>query len=102
MIPNRLMPGYAPSAIKAPPRPFTEADPIRVRQPAAGEADEIHQQRQTFSVVPGRQVYVDDAHRWIAEQVVFESAALDGDAADEAGRSEKPAHAPSARFCSGS
>ena len=40
---------------------LAEADPIRVREAAAGETDKVHKQRQSLSVMPGRDVHIDRA-----------------------------------------
>jgi hypothetical protein len=45
---------------------------------------------QISSVVPGWDVYIDGAHRRIAQHVVFEGAALDDDATNRTYWSEKP------------
>jgi hypothetical protein len=45
---------------------LAEADPIRMGQAAAREADEVHKQRQPCSVMPGREIHIDHARRWIS------------------------------------
>ncbi len=72
---------------------LAEADPIRMGQAAAGEPDQIDQQRQVPPVVPGRDIDVDDALRRIAEHVARQRLALDRHPADRTRRAEKPAHA---------
>ena len=71
---------------------LAEADPIRVRQAAAGEADKIHQQRQSLSIMSRREVHIHGARRRVTEHVVLEGLALDRDAADGTRRPEKLAH----------
>src|SRR5437899_5141856 len=44
---------------------LAEADPIRMGQAAAREADKIHQQGQSLSGMPSRDVNIDDADRRI-------------------------------------
>ena len=78
---------------------FAETGPIGMRQAAAGEADQIHEQRQSLSVMPGRNVDVDGARRRIAEHVAFERLALDRNPDDRTRRPEKLSHAQFSCFC---
>ena len=71
---------------------FSRKPPVGVRRPAGGEPDQVDQQRQSLSVMSRRDVDVDGARRRIAEHVVLEGLALDGDAADGTRRPEKLAH----------
>jgi hypothetical protein len=61
-------------------------------QPAAREADEIHQQGQSLSVVPRRDIHIDDPRRRITQHIALEGLALDSEPADGTGRPEKLAH----------
>jgi hypothetical protein len=63
-------------------------------QAAAREADEIHKQGQSLSVMSGRDVHIDDAHRRITQHVTLEGLALDSDPADGTYRPEELAHVP--------
>ena len=74
---------------------LAEACPVRVREAASGEADEIDEQWQSFSVMPGRDVDIDGAHRGIAQHIALQRPALDRDAADRTHRPEEFAHASS-------
>ena len=65
---------------------------------AAGEADQIDEQRQSAPVVSGRNVYIDGARGRITEHVGLERGALDGDAAEGSRRPGKLAHICSS-FC---
>src|SRR5229473_1760466 len=49
-----------------------EADSIGMGQAAAREPDEIDQEGQSLSVMPSRDVNVDDAHRRIAQHIILE------------------------------
>jgi hypothetical protein len=46
---------------------LAKTDPIGVGQAAAREPDKIHKQGQSLSVVPSRDVDIDDAHRRITQ-----------------------------------
>jgi hypothetical protein len=71
---------------------LAEGDPIRLRQAAAREANKIHKQGQSLSVMFGRDVDIDDARRRITQHVALEGLALDRDAADGTHRPEKLPH----------
>ena len=58
-----------------------EADPIGLGEAAAREADEVHEQGQSFSFVPSRDINV-GAHRRITQHLRLEGFAFDDDAAD--------------------
>jgi hypothetical protein len=45
-----------------------------------------------LSVVPGRDVDIDDAHRRISQHIILEDLALDGETADGTYRPEELAH----------
>ena|SRR5271170_3441328 len=72
---------------------LAEANPIRVREATAREPGKIHQQAQRLSVMPSRDVHIDDAHRRISQHINLEDLALDRDAANRAHRPEELAHA---------
>ena len=61
-------------------------------QAAAGEANQVDEQRQSAPVVAGRNVDIDVARGWITEHVGLERGALDGDAAQGSRRPGKLAH----------
>jgi hypothetical protein len=46
------------------------------------------------SVVPGRDVHIDDAHRWITKHITRRRSALDGESADGIHRPKELTHAP--------
>jgi hypothetical protein len=73
---------------------LAEAGPIRMGKAAAREADKIHKQGQSCSVVPGWDIHIDDAHRRITQSIVLEGLALDRDTADATHRSDELTHAP--------
>ncbi len=58
---------------------FAEADPIRMRQAAAGEADKIHQQGQSLSVMPSRDVHIDDRADGSPSILLLRASALDSE-----------------------
>src|SRR5271165_1191405 len=72
---------------------LAETDPIRMGQAAAGEADKVHKQGQSLSVMPSRDVHIDDTHRRVAQHIAREGLALDREAAEGAHRPEELAHA---------
>src|SRR5271165_6555456 len=55
---------------------LAETDPIRMGQAAAGEADKVHKQGQSLSVMPSRDVHIDDTHRRVAQHIAREGLAL--------------------------
>ena len=57
---------------------LAEADPVRMGQATARKANKIYQQRQSLSVMPSREVHIDDTHRGIAQHIALEGLALDG------------------------
>jgi hypothetical protein len=63
-----------------------------VRQSAAREPDKIHEQGKSLSVVPGRDVNIDDTHRRIIQHVASEGLALDRESTDGTHRPEELAH----------
>ena len=73
---------------------LAEADPIRLGEAATGEADKIHQQGQSLSVVASWDLHIDDAHRWIPQHIALEGFALDGDATKGTNRPGELAHVP--------
>jgi hypothetical protein len=72
---------------------LAEADPIRMKQAAAREADKIDEQGQSLSVMPSRDVHIDGAYRRVTQHVTLEGLALDSDPADGTHRPKEPAHA---------
>jgi hypothetical protein len=48
---------------------------VRARQAAAREADKVHKQGQSLSVMPSRDRHVDDAHRRITQHIRLEGLA---------------------------
>ena len=52
-------------------------------------AHKIDKQGQSLSVMPSRDIHIDQVHRWITQQISFEGLALDGDPADGTDRAEE-------------
>jgi hypothetical protein len=71
---------------------LAKTSPVGMRQVAASEADKIDQQWQSLSVMPGQDVYIDDAHCRIAQHIIFEEFTLDSGSANRTGRPEKFTH----------
>jgi hypothetical protein len=65
---------------------LAEAEPIRLISAAAGEADKIHKQEQSLSVMPSRDVDIDDARQRITQHIALECLAIAGEAAGGAHR----------------
>ena len=78
---------------------LAKTGPIRVRQAASCETDKVDKQGQSLSVMPSRDVNIDDAHRRITQHIALEGLALDRDPADGTHRPEEPAHMPYLWFC---
>jgi hypothetical protein len=80
-----------------PVQPFrqalAEADPVRMGQAAAREADKVYKQGQSLSVMSSRDLHVDDAHRRIPQHIALEGLAPDRDPADGTDRPRELAHA---------
>ena len=68
-------------------------------QTAAREPDEVHKQRQPFSVMSGRKININDARRRISEHVGLEGVTLDADPTEGTDWPEKLAHTSSGCFC---
>src|SRR3954454_15922569 len=79
---NRRHRAFADQPIEPLRQVLAKAHPVRVRQTAARETDEIDQQRQSSPVMPGRDVDIDGALGRIAQQVILEDLALDRYPAD--------------------
>src|SRR5262249_31054914 len=71
---------------------LAEACPVRMREPAAGEAYKIHQERQSSSVISSRDIHIDDARRRITENIALQSMAFDRDSTNRTRRSVELAH----------
>jgi hypothetical protein len=71
---------------------LAEAYPIRVGEAATREANKIHEERQALSVMPGRDIDVDNSRRRITQHIALQGVALDGDPTDRTCRAEKLAH----------
>ncbi len=79
---------------------LAKAHPIRVGQAAAGETDQIHQQGQSLSVMPCRDVHIDGARRRITQHIALEGLALDRYSADGTQSTRRTcACVPSLCFC---
>src|SRR6202011_910388 len=52
---------------------LAEADPIRMKQAAAREADKIDEQGQSLSVMTSRGVHIDGAYRRVTQHVTLEA-----------------------------
>src|SRR6267378_753564 len=50
------------------------------------EAELIHQQGQSSSVMPCGDIHIDRAHRWITQHIALEGLALDRDSTDRTDR----------------
>jgi hypothetical protein len=45
---------------------LAEPDPVCMGQAAASKSDKVHKQRQSFSVMSGREIHINDARRRIS------------------------------------
>ena len=89
---NRRHAVFADQPVEPLRQVLLETDPVRVRQAAAGKANQVDEQRQSAPVLTGRNVYSDVTRRRVAEHVGLEHRAVDGDAADGSRWPGKLAH----------
>ncbi len=89
---NRRHAIFADQPIEPLRQVLPEPNPVGLSQPAAGKADQVHEQRQSSSVMPCRNVYIHITRRWVTKHIALERRALNGNAADGSRRPSELAH----------